>query len=106
MPRVKKDVPVVGSTATPTDSSPAPAPAVSTPAPDVSPAPIVEKKVTTRKTFKPMSDETKKKLAEHSKTASKGHVASMRANLLLGKSWEDSHSKANEAEKKRASKSA
>jgi hypothetical protein len=48
-----------------------------------------------------MSEETKKKLAEHSKSASKGHIASMRANLLLGKSWDEAHTKATEAEKKR-----
>jgi len=99
MPRVKKDV----SASAPASiaSSPAPASAVSPPAPDVAPAPTVEKKVSTRKTFKPMSEETKKKLAEHSKSASKGHIASMRANLLLGKSWDEAHTKATEAEKKR-----
>jgi hypothetical protein len=109
MPRVsqkKSDVPVSHSAPASTASSPAPAPAVSAPAPAVAPAPTVEKKATTRKTFKPLSEETKGKLAEHSKTASKAHIASMRANLLLGKSWDEAHEKATETEKKRANKSA
>jgi hypothetical protein len=101
MPRVKKSDAVASTPAS------APAPAVSAPTPAVESAPVVEKKVNAnRKTFKPLSEEHKAKLAEHSKTASKSHIASMRANLLLGKSWDDSHAKAMEAEKKRATKSA
>lgn len=95
MPRVKK------SDASAPASADAPAPVVSAPSPAPAPAPAVEKKATARKTFKPMSEETKAKLAEHSKTASKAHIASMRANLLLGKDWNEAHAKATEAEKKR-----
>jgi hypothetical protein len=66
------------------------------------PVAAVEKKPpATRKTFKAMSEENKTKLAEHAKTASKYHIASMRANLMLGKSWEEAHAKATEMEKKR-----
>jgi hypothetical protein len=102
MPAVKK----TDATTASTISSPAPAPAVSATTPAPAPTPSVEKKASNRKTFKAMSEETKGKLAEHAKTASKSHIASMRANLLLGKSWEDSHSRAVEAEKRKASKSA
>lgn len=99
MPRVSKKTDA--SVAAPTASSPAPAVPVPAPSPAAVPAPSVEQKVSNRKTFKAMSEETKGKLAEHAKTASKAHVASMRANLLLGKSWDEAHAKATEAEKKR-----
>jgi hypothetical protein len=66
----------------------------------------MEKKAVNRKTFKPISEEIKTKLTEHAKSASKTHVASMRANLVLGKSWEDSHAKAVEAEKRKLAKMA
>lgn len=98
MPRVSKKQ----TDASASVPAPASAPVVPAPAPAVESAPAVEKKVNpNRKTFKAMSDEHKVKLAEHSKTASKGHVASMRANLLLGKSWDEAHAKATEAEKRR-----
>lgn len=96
MPAVKKsDASTASSSSTVHD--------VSTSAAATSAASNVEKKASTRKTFKPMSAETKEKLAEHAKTASKAHIASMRANLLLGRDWNDAHARAVEADKKRAS---
>lgn len=98
MPRVSKKADATASTPIPAD-----VPVVPAAAPVVESVPVVEKKVNpNRKVFKAMSEENKAKLSEHARTASKSHVASMRANLLLGKSWEDAHAKATELEAKRS----
>jgi hypothetical protein len=56
-----------------------------------------------KKTFKPLTTETRDKLTAHSKDegVTKGHILSMKSHLMLGKTWEEAHDLAVAKEEKK-----
>lgn len=87
---VKAEKPVKAVKPTKTD-----APVLSQPEPSAEPS--------KKKTFKPLTTETRDKLTAHSKAegVTKSHILSMKSHLMLGKTWDEAHSLAAAKEEKK-----